>query len=169
MEKTVVLVKPDGVQRGLVGEVISRFENKGLKLVGLKMIRVDDVLLEEHYSHIADKPFFSDTKKFMKSSPIIALAWEGVDAIEIVRNLAGPTHGKEASPGTIRGDLSVSIQSNVVHASDSQETAQTELERFFNPDEIFDYYKDEYFHIYGMDEMPDKFKKQHEVAEERCE
>lgn len=167
MERTVVLVKPDGVQRGLIGEVISRFERKGLKLVGLKMMRVDDVLLDQHYARLKDRAFFVDLKRFMKSSPIVAMVWEGLDAISVVRNLIGPTVGREAAPGTIRGDFSMSVQSNVVHASDSQKTAVTELRLFFKEEELFDYYKDEYFHIYGLEEMPDKFKKYSEVAKSR--
>ncbi|PJA40455.1 nucleoside-diphosphate kinase [candidate division WWE3 bacterium CG_4_9_14_3_um_filter_39_7] len=157
-EQTIVLVKPDGIQRGLVGEIITRFERKGLKLVGIKMIRVDDTTLEEHYSHIKDKPFFADIKKFMKRSPIIALVLEGIDAVEVVRTLAGPTLGRVAPSGTIRGDFSMSIQSNVIHASDSKEVAESEIKRFFDDLELFDYYKDEYFHIYGLEEMPDKYK-----------
>lgn len=151
-EKTVVLIKPDGLQRALVGNIISRFEQKGLKLVGLKMLRADSPLLEEHYHHLIDKPFFASIKKYMASSPIVAMLWEGIEAVRVVRSLSGSTSGREADVGTIRGDLSMSHQANLVHASDTPENAEIEAKRFFKPEEIFDYTKDEYLHIYSEDE-----------------
>jgi nucleoside-diphosphate kinase len=151
MEKTLILVKPDGVQRGLIGEIISRFERKGLKLIGLKMIRVSDQLLDEHYAHITDKPFYADVKSFMKGSPVVAMAWEGIEAANAVRVLTGPTDARQAPGGTIRGDFAMSKQNNLMHASDSPENGAAEVQRFFKPEELFDYQKDEFTHIYGRE------------------
>ena len=139
MERTLVLLKPDALQRGLLGEIVGRFERKGLKLVGMKMMRLDDALLDEHYSHLNHLPFFGDIKRFMMLSPVIATCWEGVDCIETVRRLCGVTKSREAAPGTIRGDFGMSIQANLVHASDSLETAKNEVPRFFRDEELFDY------------------------------
>jgi len=151
MERTVILVKPDGVQRGLIGEIISRFERKGLKLIGLKMMNVDDVLLESHYAHHADKPFFKEIKDYMKSSPIVAMVWEGGEGtVAAVRILVGPTKGQEAPAGTIRGDFGLSGSNNIVHASDSAENGAKEVERFFERNELFLYKKTNYEHIYGL-------------------
>lgn len=152
MEKTLVLIKPDAIQRGLVGEITQRFEKKGLKLVGMKMMRLDDALLREHYSHIADKPFFPGISNFMQSSPVLAQVWEGLEVVEAVRILCGITKAREADAGSIRGDLAMSIQSNVVHASDSIENAREEVKRFFNQEELFNYDKAEYLHVYAEDE-----------------
>jgi nucleoside-diphosphate kinase len=149
MEKTLILVKPDGVQRGLIGEIIGRFERKGLKLVGLKMMKAGDALVLEHYAHIADKPFFGEISKYIQSSPIVAMVWEGTDVIDAVRLLVGPTKASTAMAGTIRGDLALSMQNNVVHASDSAESAVLEVERFFDASELFSYDKTEYQHVYG--------------------
>ena len=151
-EKTLVLIKPDGIQRGLVGEIVGRFEKKGLKMVGLKMMRLDDALLREHYSHIADKPFFPGISQFMQSSPVIALCFEGLEVVSAVRILCGITKAREADAGSIRGDLAMSIGCNVVHASDSTETASDEVPRFFNEEDLFDYNKSEYMHVYSEDE-----------------
>ena len=151
-EKTLVLIKPDGIQRGLVGEVLSRFEKKGLKVVGIKMMRLDEAVLREHYAHIADKPFFPGVSKFMRSSPVIAMCFEGLEVVQAVRILCGITKARAAEAGSIRGDLAMSVACNVVHASDSVETAMKEVPRFFNPDEIFDYAKGEYEHVYTEDE-----------------
>ena len=152
LERTTILIKPDGIQRGLVGNIISRFESKGLKLVGIKMLRADSDLLDQHYQHLKSKPFFKALKEYMGKSPIIAMLWEGVEAVEVVHHLCGDTTGRKADVGTIRGDLSMSHQANIVHASDSLENAKIEEERFFNEDEVFDYRKDEYFQIYADDE-----------------
>lgn len=151
-EKTLVLIKPDGIQRGLVGEVMKRFEQKGLKVVGIKMMGLDEALLREHYAHIADKPFFPGVSKFMQSSPVIAVCLEGLEVVNAVRNLAGITKSREAEAGSIRGDLAMSVACNVIHASDSLENAKKEVPRFFNPDEIFDYDKGEYTSVYAEDE-----------------
>lgn len=150
MEKSLILVKPDGIQRGLVGEIISRFERKGLKIIGIKMLNVEDAILEQHYAHLSDKPFFEDIKDFMKSSPIVALALEGGEgSVAAVRTLVGPTKGHEAPAGTIRGDFGLSGSNNIVHASDSVENGQAEVGRFFGADELFEYDKTDSLHIYG--------------------
>jgi nucleoside-diphosphate kinase len=152
MEKSLILVKPDGVQRGLIGEIISRFERKGLKLVGLKMMNVTDTLLESHYAHLADKPFFGEIKDYLKGSPIIAMAWEGgKGSVDAIRILVGPTRGHEAPAGTIRGDFGLSIANNIVHASDTIENGDVEVARFFDENEIFKYDKTEYIHVYGRE------------------
>lgn len=152
MERTLVLIKPDGVQRGLIGEVIKRFEQKGLKLIGIKMMSLDEAILREHYAHIADKDFYPGVEKFMKSVPVAAMCLEGLDSVETVRLLCGITKARQAAPGTIRGDLAMSVACNVVHASDTIETAKKEVKRFFKPDELFDYDKTEYLHVYLDDE-----------------
>ena len=151
-EKTLVLIKPDAIQRGHVGEIVSRFERKGLKVIGCKMMSLDEALLREHYAHIADKPFFPNVAKFMSSSPVIALCLEGLEVVNAVRLLCGITKAREAEAGSIRGDLAMSVACNVVHASDSIETAKKEVPRFFNSDELFDYDKTEYIHVYGEEE-----------------
>lgn len=152
MQRTLVLLKPDAIQRGLVGEVTGRFERKGLKLAGMKMMHLSEAMLEEHYSHIADKPFFPELSSFMKSSPIIAQCWEGKDAVKTVRNLCGLTNAREAAPGTIRGDYAMSVQCNVVHASEDADAAKKELERFFDEEDFFEYEKSEYMIAYSADE-----------------
>ncbi|MCD8293441.1 MAG: nucleoside-diphosphate kinase [Prevotellaceae bacterium] len=151
-EKTLVLLKPCTVKRNLIGEIISRFERKGLRVVGLKMMQLTDELLSEHYAHLADKPFFQRIKDAMMSTPVVAVALEGVDAIEVVRTLAGPTNGRKALPGTIRGDYSMSFQENIVHASDAPETAAVELKRFFRDEELFTLPRDLYAAFYANDE-----------------
>lgn len=138
-EKTLVLLKPCTVQRALVGEITSIFEKKGLHLCGLKMMQLTDELLSEHYAHLSEKPFFQRVKDSMMAAPVVAMCWEGVDAIEVVRTLAGPTNGRKAAPGTIRGNYSMSFQENIVHASDGPETAAAELKRFFRPEEILEW------------------------------
>ena len=152
MQRTLILVKPDAIQRGLVGEVITRFERKGLKMVGCKMISLDEAILREHYAHISDKPFFPGVEKFMKSSPVVAMVWEGLEAVDAVRLIVGITKAREADAGTIRGDLAMSVSCNVIHASDSLETAEKEVKRFFKEDEMFEYFKSEWEHVYGEDE-----------------
>lgn len=153
MEKTLVLLKPCTLQRGLVGEVTRRFEQKGLRLAGMKMMWLTDELLSEHYAHLAAKPFFQRVKDSMRAAPVIACCYEGVDAIAAVRALAGPTNGRLAAPGTIRGDLSMSFQENIVHASDSPETAAVEIARFFRLEEIFDYRQCTFDYLYANDEF----------------
>lgn len=148
-EQSLIILKPDTLQRNLLGEIIHRFERKGLKVIGMKMIKLEDVMLEEHYSHLVDKPFFKDIKKFMKSSPVVVLALTGINAISAIRIVVGPTKGYEAAAGTIRGDFSMSGQSNIVHASDSPESAEKEIKRFFKADELFDYPKMDTAYIYS--------------------
>ena len=139
MERTLVLVKPDGVQRGMVGEVISRLERRGIKLVAMKMMQVDEALAHRHYGEHEGKPFFQGLVDFITSSPLVAMVWEADDAVEIVRGTMGQTNPKNAAPGTIRGDLGVNIGRNLVHGSDSPESAQREVALFFGKDEILDY------------------------------
>lgn len=148
MEQTLILAKPDAVQRGLVGQMINRFERKGLKLIGLKMITVDDELLDEHYSHLSDKPFFADIKSFMKSSPVVAMAWEGYECTASVRVIVGATNPREADAGTIRGDFAIGQGRNLIHASDSADNGAQEVARFFTDDELVNYDKSEYLHVY---------------------
>jgi len=147
-QRTVVLIKPDAVQRGHVGEIMHRFERKGLQLIGLKMMNLTDELLHQHYSHHVGKDFFKGLVDFMQSTPVVAMVWEGPNAINVVRTLVGPTKGHEAPAGTIRGDFSVDTSHNLVHASDSPETAAAEIERFFDGDEIFDYTKTAMQHVF---------------------
>lgn len=153
MERTLILIKPDAIQRGLSGRIISRFEEKGLKIVGIKLLKLTDELLNEHYAHLADKPFFGGTKRFMTMTPVIAMCLEGLDAVETVRRLCGITKAREAAPGTIRGDLAMSVQANLVHASDSLETAEKEVARFFRDSELFDYDSPLVSAVYSEDEL----------------
>ncbi len=147
IERTCIILKPDALQRNLLGEVIRRFELKGLKIIGMKMIALSDAHLDEHYAHHKDKPFFADLKKFMMSSPVVVMALEGVDCVNAVRILVGKTRGNEADAGSIRGDLSMGNM-NLVHASDSPENGDTEIKRFFVPEEIFAYKKIDVDFIY---------------------
>ncbi|MEX0918398.1 MAG: nucleoside-diphosphate kinase [Candidatus Paceibacterota bacterium] len=153
-EQTLIIIKPDAMHRNLLGEIIHRFERKGLKITGLKMIKLDDPILEKHYYHHKDKPFFAGVKKFMKSSPVVLMVLEGYSAISATRLIVGPLKGYEADAGSIRGDFSLSTQSNIVHASDSVETAAEEIKRFFKKEELFTYTKAEYPYIYAEDELP---------------
>ncbi len=139
MERTLILIKPDALARGLAGTILNRFESKGLKIAGLKMIQLTDKMLAEHYSHLADKPFFPGIASFMKSTPVLAMCLEGKEAVDVCRCLCGATNARQAAPGTIRGDLSISMQCNLVHASDSVVNAITEVSRFFKPEELYDY------------------------------
>lgn len=139
MEKTLLLVKPDAIQRGLVGTILSRFEAKGFRIAGLKMLQMSKELSADHYSHLVDKPFYPDLEKFVTEHPIVAVVVEGKEAVEVVRLIVGPTNASKAPAGTIRGDLSNSTSRNVIHASDSKETAKKEVKRFFKDDELFDY------------------------------
>jgi|TARA_B100001146_G_C15847466_1_gene291982 nucleoside-diphosphate kinase len=129
---TYVMVKPDGVQRGLVGEIIQRFERKGLQLVGLKQVVPSEEIARKHYAVHSEKPFFSGLIKFITSGPVVCMAWSGIDAISVARNLIGSTNGREAAPGTIRGDFGMDIGYNMIHGSDAPETAEFELELWFS-------------------------------------
>ncbi len=141
MQTTLVLLKPDTVQRGLIGQIVSRFENKGLKIVGMKLMTLSDEIVTEHYDFLADKPFFPGIKAYMTSAPVVALAISGTNVIKTVRNLTGATNPAEALPGSIRGDFALTIDANIIHASDSEETAAVELKRFFSEGEITSYEK----------------------------
>jgi len=151
-ELTLVIVKPDALQRNLLGEIIHRFERKGLRVVGTKMMKLSDIILKEHYVHHADKPFFAGLKNFMQSAPVVVLALAGMNAINATRIIVGPTKGHEAPAGTIRGDMGLSGQANLVHASDGPETAAEEIKRFFDEDELQDYKKIDFDFIYGEEE-----------------
>jgi nucleoside-diphosphate kinase len=139
MEKSLILIKPDAIQRGLAGTIISRFEQRGLKIVGLKMIQMNKELAQRHYAVHQHKPFFNDLVKFITSSPIIAAVFEGKKAVEIIRQTMGSTDAAKAAPGTIRGDLGIDLQLNLVHGSDSLENAAQEINTFFRQDEITNY------------------------------
>ncbi|MCK5807660.1 nucleoside-diphosphate kinase [bacterium] len=138
-EKTLVLIKPGAVQRELIGEIMTRFERKGIKIVGLKMMEMTAHLVKLHYAHLINEPFFNDLQSFMMSTPVVAIALEGAGIVKRVRDLTGVTNPREARPGTIRGDFSISVRNNVVHASANLEEALIELQRFFSEDELFNY------------------------------
>ena len=152
-DRTLVILKPSAIQRGLTGEIIHRFERKGLILTGLKMTWLSDEILSEHYAHLKDKPFFQRVKDSMRVCPVIVCCWKGKDAVQVVRALTGVTNSREALPGTIRGDFSMSMQENILHTSDSPETAIIELKRFFNEDELFDYNFSLISNLYASDEI----------------
>ncbi len=141
MERTFVMIKPDGVQRGLIGEVISRLERKGLKIVAMKMLWIQEETAREHYAEHSEKPFFQALVDYITSGPVVAMVVEGKEAVKVVRTLVGATNPVEASPGTIRGDFGMDIGRNVVHASDSLESAEREISLFFDAEEIFEYSK----------------------------
>lgn len=153
MERTLVIIKPCALQRGLSGEIISRFEKKGLKLVALKMYRFTKEKCAEHYSHLVSKPFYHIIESSMMAAPVILCCWEGIDAVEVVREMTGSTNGRKALPGTVRGDFCMSHQENIIHASDSIENARTELKRFFNEDDYFEYDSPLFSYLYAQDEI----------------
>jgi nucleoside-diphosphate kinase len=153
MQKTVVLVKPDGLQRGLVGKIISRFEEKGLKLAGIKMVQMSDAMIDTWYAHHKEKSFFNDLKKFMEWTPIVAMVWEGLEVIPAVRKIVGSTKGREAEAGSIRGDFGMSGSQNLIHASDSAEAAEKEMGIIFNADEIFAYQSGMDCLVYGKEDL----------------
>ncbi|PSP51612.1 nucleoside-diphosphate kinase [Halobacteriales archaeon QH_3_68_24] len=140
-ERTFVMAKPDAVQRGLVGEIISRLEERGLKLVGAKFVQIDEELAHEHYAEHEDKPFFDDLVGFITSGPVLAMVWQGADATRQVRKMMGETDGREAAPGTIRGDYGLDMQNNLVHGSDHEDPGanEREVDLFFDEDELVDY------------------------------
>lgn len=142
MERTLVLVKPDAVQRGLAGEIIGRLERRGLKLAGMKLMQVTPDLARRHYGAHVGKPFFEGLVKFITSSPLVAIAVEGENAVEVVRATMGATNPVEAAPGTIRGDLGLTIGANLIHGSDSADSAAAELALFFGEGEVVDYERD---------------------------
>jgi nucleoside-diphosphate kinase len=153
MQQATVLVKPDGLQRGLIGAIIGRFEQKGLKLVGLKMVSLTDEILDIWYAHHKEKPFFGDLKAFMMQTPIIAMVWEGLDAVETIRKLVGTTKGRAAEAGSIRGDFAMSQSNNLIHASDSEENGIKERDLLFTGDELFSYKSASDLLVYSESEL----------------
>jgi len=142
MERTLVIIKPDAVQRGLVGEIISRLENRGLKIVGMKLIQIDEALARRHYSVHEGKPFFEGLIRYITSAPVVVMVLEGNKAIEVVRRTMGATNPVEAAPGTIRADFALEIGRNLVHGSDGPETAQREIALFFREEELVSWQRD---------------------------
>jgi nucleoside-diphosphate kinase len=153
MEKTLVIIKPGAIQRGLIGEVIHRFERKGLQLCGIKMLQLTDEILAEHYAHLVQRPFFKRIKDSMMITPVIVCCWKGLDAVHIVHEMAGKTNGREADFGTIRGDFSMSVQENIIHTSDTLDNAREELARFFTEPEIFGFEQAGLNYLYANDEI----------------
>ena len=152
MERTLVIAKPDAVQRGLVGEIIKRLESKGLKLIGMRLASLDEAILRIHYAEHVEKGFYKGLEEFMKSSPVVLMAWEGFECIDSVRTLVGATNPRQAAPGSIRGDLAIGVGRNLIHASDSKESGEREVGIFFEPKELFEYDKSEYMHLYEESE-----------------
>lgn len=153
MEQTLVILKPSAVERRLIGQIISRIENRGLIITGMKMMQLDEKILREHYAHLVDRPFFPSIVESMTASPVIVMCLKGVDVVSVFREMTGVTNGRKALPGTLRGDFCVSGQANIVHASDSVENALIEINRFFRPEEIFDYTPSNIKFFYGEDEL----------------
>lgn len=142
MERTFLMVKPDGVQRNLIGDIVSRFERKGFKLVGAKLMVIDQSLAERHYLEHKDRPFFSELVNFITSGPVFAMVWEGNNVVQVARNMMGKTNPQEAAQGTIRGDYGISVGMNIIHGSDSLESSAREISLFFNEKELIEYKKD---------------------------
>lgn len=153
MEKTLVLLKPSCVERCLIGEVINRIQQKGIIISGMKMMQLDEKILREHYAHLVDKPFFPSLAASMMASPVVAMVLSGVEVVDVFRKMTGVTNGRKAEPGTLRGDFCMSGQANIIHASDSVENAKIEIERFFKPEEIFDYIPSNISFYYGEGEI----------------
>lgn len=153
MERTLIILKPSAVQRALVGKVIDRFQQKGLTIAGIKMMKLDEKILREHYAHLVDRPFFPSLVESMTATPVVVMCLEGRDVVEVVRAMTGATNSRKAAPGTIRGDFGMSGQENIVHASDSPENAIIEINRFFRPEEIFDYKPITFTSIYAPDDL----------------
>ena len=152
-ERSLIILKPDCVQRGILGQIIERFERKGLKVAGLKMVQLTDAELSGHYAPHKDKPFFASLTKYMKSAPVVLMVITGIKAVEAVRLIVGPTKGYAADAGSIRGDFSMSGNVTIVHASDSVEAGRSEVSRLFTESEIFDYNRADFMHVYGEDEL----------------
>lgn len=153
MEKTLVIFKPSAIDRRLVGKIISRIEDKGFVIAGIKMMQLDEKILREHYAHLVDKPFFPSLVESMTSTPVIVACLAGVEAVRVFREMTGVTNGRNAAPGTLRGDFCMSSQTNIVHASDSVENAKIELDRFFSEGEIFNYLPSNVKYFYGDNEI----------------
>lgn len=152
MERTLIILKPSTIQRALIGKVIDRFQQKGLTVSGIKMMQLDEKILREHYAHLVDRPFFPTLVRSMMATPVIVMCLSGKDVVEVVRAMTGATNSRKALPGTIRGDFGMSGQENIIHASDSVENAEIEINRFFSPSEIFDYNPITLPSIYAPDE-----------------
>lgn len=142
MEKTFIMVKPDGVQRNVIGEVVKRFEQKGFQMVGAKLMQISDDLAKTHYGEHKDKPFFGELVGFITSSPVFAMVWEGENVIATARKMMGATNPLDAEPGTIRGDFGVQVSQNIIHGSDAPESAEREIKLFFEDSELIEYKKD---------------------------
>lgn len=153
MEKTLIILKPSTIQRGLIGKVIDRFQQKGLTVAGIKMMQLDEKILREHYAHLVDRPFFPSLLRSMMATPVIVMCLEGKDVVAVVRAMTGATNSRVAAPGTIRGDFGMSGQENIIHASDSVDNATIEINRFFSPNEIFNYMPVTTPAIYSPDEL----------------
>ncbi len=153
MEQTLVILKPSCVERCLIGEVISRIQNRGIIITGMKMMQLDEKILREHYAHLVDRPFFPELCASMMASPVVCLVIKGVDVVEVFRGMTGATNGRKAAPGTLRGDFCMSGQANIVHASDSPESAKIEIARFFKPEEVFDYVPQNLDFLYAKDDF----------------
>ena len=153
LERTLVIIKPCALQRGLAGEILGRFEKKGLKISALKMYRFTKEKCAEHYSHLVGKSFYPIIEKSMMAAPVILVCLEGIDAVEVVREMTGATNGRKALPGTVRGDLCMSHQENIIHASDSLENAAAELRRFFSEEDYFEYETPLMPYLYAEDEL----------------
>ncbi len=153
MERTLVIIKPCAIRRGLIGEVIQRFERRGLQLSGMKMVQLNEEVLADHYAHLVQKPYYQRIVDSMMLTPVIVCCWTGVDAVHIAHVMAGATNGREAAPGTIRGDYSVSVQENILHTSDTVENGKIEIARFFSADEVFEFEKLNKNVFYAHDEF----------------
>ena len=152
-ERTLIILKPDAIHRGLVGEILHRFERKGIRPVGMKMIKMSDLLLDRHYAQHKGKHFLPKLKEFMKSLPVSLVVLEGLDVVRVVRSICGPTDGKNAQQGTIRGDFGMSISNNIIHSSEDLKAAQREIKIFFKSNELFDYERPDIHFYYAEDEL----------------
>jgi len=151
-ERTLIILKPDAIHRGIVGEILDRFEQKGIRPVGMKMIKMTDLLLDKHYAQHKGKHFLPRLKKFMRLLPVVLIVLEGLDVVRVVRNMCGPTDGKNAPPGTIRGDYGMSISANLIHSSEDLKAAKREIGLFFKKEELFNYQKLDLEFFYAEDE-----------------
>ena len=153
MEQTLVILKPSCVERELMGEVIGRIERKGITIIAMKMMKLDIEILRQHYAHLVEKPFFPGLAASMMATPVVCMVLKGIDVVNVFREMVGATNGRKAIPGTLRGDLCMSNQANIVHASDSVENAKIEIARFFKPEEICDYTPSKLSYLYADDEL----------------
>ncbi|MDE6077277.1 MAG: nucleoside-diphosphate kinase [Muribaculaceae bacterium] len=153
MEQTLVILKPSCVERELMGEVIGRIEKKGITIIAMKMMKLDIEILRQHYAHLVEKPFFPGLAASMMATPVVCMVLKGIDVVNVFREMVGATNGRKAAPGTLRGDLCMSNQANIVHASDSVENAKIEIARFFKPEEICDYTPAKLSYLYADDEL----------------